>query len=106
MTNFPTFDEIKNFISANPKATICEIRNHFGQQGTEDIAIKKPGTKNKYYILAYNINSKFYEHLRDFMKQDYVKVELDALCCMISDGVFKSLKNNCEFYPVVLSIKP
>ena len=44
---------------ARPDATICEIRDKFGQKGDSIISTKQ-------YVLAYSINSEFWCHLQEF----------------------------------------
>lgn len=99
---FPSFRELKKFISNNQRATICEIRNHFSQKGDTTICIPKPNCKHKQYVLAYNINAEFYAHLTEFMKEKYVIVDKDPLACMISDSTIYTGPG--EFLPIVLSI--
>ncbi len=100
---FPTFLELKQFIEDNPRATICEIRDKFHQQGDSVITIKKPECKNKELVLAYDINSDFFTYLRTFMKEDYVICGTDHMACLISDKTRYTGKE--EFYPIILSIK-
>ena len=35
-STFPSYEDLKEFIKQNPRATICEIRDNFNQKG-EDI---------------------------------------------------------------------
>ena len=92
----PTFDELKQFIRARPEATICEIRDKFGQKGDSIISTKQ-------YVLAYSIKSEFWRHLQEFMKQPYVTVDLNMLACRISDST--RYVGPGQFLPIVLSIK-
>ena len=84
--NFPTFLEIKDFILNHQRATICEIRDHFNQKGDDVIFSANPDCKKKVFVLAYGINGDFFDHLRDFMKQDYVILGTHIWACRISDN--------------------
>ena len=98
--SFPNFNELKEFIKNNQKATICEIRDKFNQKGEDIVSIMNG---NKKCDLAYSINAPFFEHLQEFMKNDYVIVQEDALCCLVSDKTKYIGKGH--FLPIVLSIK-
>jgi len=102
--NFPTFLELKQFISEHPKSTICAIRDKFNQIGDAVIIIKKPTCKNKEFVLAYNINREFWKYLYTFMKEDYVKCEEDRVVDLIITDEKKYIGQG-EFFPIVLSIK-
>lgn len=95
--NFPSYDELKEFIRQRPRATICQIRDHFKQRGDDHIKIGRN-------IVASGINGAFFEYLQEFIKQDYVIVEEDAIACLISDST--RWTGPGKFLPVVLSIKP
>tara|TARA_B100000900_G_C20545964_1_gene702536 strand:+ start:99 stop:458 length:360 start_codon:yes stop_codon:yes gene_type:complete len=101
--SFPTFSELKKFIEENPKATICEIRNEFKQEGEDVVSIKKPNCKKKELIVAYSINGEFYRYLQSFMKEEYVICDSDHMACLISDDT--RYIGPGEFFPIVLSIK-
>jgi len=101
--SFPTFLELKKFIQDNPEATICEIRDKFNQTGEAVISIKKDKCKNKELVLAYGINSDFFEYLQTFIKEDYVICRTDIIACRISDRTWYTGKG--EFLPITLSIK-
>lgn len=97
---FPTFAELKQFIKENPKTTICQLRDKYNQKGESIVCIKE---NKKTKVLAYGINSKFFEYLQSFMKEDYVICGSDMLACRISDSTLYIGKE--EFIPIVLSIK-
>ncbi len=97
--NFPSFEEIKEFIKNNEKATICEIRDKFNQQGDDIVSMM---INNKEYVLAYGINAPFFNYLQEFMKNDYVECNEDVLCCLISDST--KYVGDEQFLPMVLSI--
>ena len=104
--SFPTFLELKQFITYNSQATICEIRDKFEQHG--DVVVTrltrlKPNCKKKEMVLAYNINGDFFEYLQNFMKQDYVLCGVDKMACLISDNHIYTGPG--QFLPIVLSIK-
>ena len=63
--------ELKEYVRANHHATICSLRDAFGQEG-DGIVRKKSGM-----VLAYGINLDFYEHLLAFMEEDYVICSVD-----------------------------
>ena len=92
----PTFKEIEDFIVAKPRATICEIRDHFGKRGNYVCFIKKN-------VLAYGIDKDFLTHLREFLKNPFVEIELDILACLCSDETKYTGKG--KFLPIVLTIK-
>jgi len=92
----PTFAELTHFIYQHPRATICEIRDEFNQKGDSFITIKKQ-------VIAYGINSEFFDHLQEFMKEDYVECDIDHMACLISDNT--RYNGPGKFLPVVLSIK-
>ncbi len=99
---FPSFLELKEFIKERPEATICEIRDHFNQQGDDIVGVLKPGCKKKMWVLAYGINEKFFEHLQEFIKEPYVVCGTDMLACRISDKTM--YRGPGEFLPLILSI--
>lgn len=41
MSALPTLDQITAFIKAHPAATICEIRDNFGQHGEQTYVLYK-----------------------------------------------------------------
>jgi hypothetical protein len=94
--SLPTFAELTHFIYQNPRATICQIRDEFNQKGDSYITIKKE-------VIAYGINSEFFYHLQEFMKEDYVQCDTDYMACRISDST--RYTGPGKFLPVVLSIK-
>ena len=100
---FPSFDELKNFLLENPRATICEIRDKFEQHGDVVVSRLKPNCKNKEIVLAYNINADFFQYLHTFMQQDYVHCDIDRMACIISDNHIYTGPG--EFLPIVLSVK-
>ncbi len=99
-SEYPSFTELKQYIKENQKVTICQIRDKYNQKGDSIIAIKD---KRKTQIIAYGINSDFFQYLQTFMKEDYVICGKDMLACRISDSTLYVGKG--EFIPVVLSIK-
>ena len=104
---FPTFPELKDFIIKHPGATICEIRDHFHQQGEDIVSIKSPlpfGKSKKIVkcILAYGIDGAFYTHLTAFIREKYVKVEANEMACRISDATIYIGPG--KFIPTILSI--
>ena len=101
---FPSFRELREFITNNEGATICEIRNHFNQRGNVVVTRPKPKCKNKQLVLAYGINGDFYTHLTNFMKEDDVIVDQNLLACRISDSTMYIGPG--EFLPIFLFIKP
>lgn len=92
----PSFAELTHYIYQNQRATICQIRDNFNQKGDSYITIKKQ-------VIAYDINSEFFDHLRDFMKEDYVECDSDPLACLTSDDT--RWTGPGKFLPLVLSIK-
>ncbi len=96
---FPTFKELKDFIISKPGATICEIRDQFSQKG-DDCVTQVDGKKK--YVVAYHINGAFYLHLVKFIREPYVKVEQNALACLISDNT--RYVGPGTFLPIILSI--
>ncbi len=101
--NFPSYDEIREFIIDHDGATICQIRDHFNQGGDSEITMLKPNCKKKKYLLAWNINEDFFHYLQDFMKQEYVKVEESMLFHLITGS--ELCRSSDTFLPIVLSIK-
>lgn len=101
-TNFPTFEQIREFILSHQGATVCEIRNHFNQKGDDVMGRLKPGCKNKNIILAYGINGEFFRHLQNFIKQDYVTADSSAMACLVSDDT--RYVGPGEFIPIILSV--
>ena len=100
--NFPTFLELKEYIIEHPRATICELRDKFNQQGDDVISIKKKNTNQK-QVLAYAINGDFFEYLQSFMKEEYVDINTDNMACLISDSTI--YEGPEQLLPIVLSIK-
>ena len=92
----PTFTQIEDFVISKPRATICEIRDHFGKRGNYVCFIR-----NK--VIAYGIDKEFFIHLREFIKNPFVETELDFMACMCSDETKYTGKG--KFLPVVLTIK-
>ena len=97
---FPSFLELRAFITMKPRATICEIRDHFNQVGDN---IVETIIDRKKYVVAHSINGKFYNYLQDFMKEDDVIVEEDMIASLISDKT--RYKGPVSFLPIILSIK-
>lgn len=97
---FPTFLELKEYIIEHPRATICELRDKFNQHG-DDTFIKE--TFNKTIVSAYDINGDFFKYLQNFMKEEYVDVDIENMAHRISDST--SYNGPGEFIPYVLSIK-
>lgn len=97
---YPTFLELKEFIKKNPQTTICDIRDKYNQKGDIVISMIKP-EKKKEYILAYGINSDFFRYLQTFIKEDYVKCELNNIVCLMDSTTYIG---KGEFMPIVLSI--
>lgn len=94
---FPSFQEIKKFIQENDnRATICQIRDHFGQMGSSTVHFKDK-------VLAYKINQQFYNHLHEFIKQFYVECDFDYMMCLAYDRTIYT--GSKQFVPLVLSIK-
>lgn len=100
MSTLPTFDQLTVFIRARPAATICEIRDHFGQQGEYTFTTNE-GRKSR--VIAYDINETFWRLLQRFMKQDCVIVSQNPLACLASDSTIYIGK--LAFLPVVLTIQ-
>ncbi len=98
ITNLPSYDELTTFITKMPKATICELIEHFNQKGTNVIMDSK--RKNVY---AYNINNHFWEHLQTYFKFDFVLIEIDILAVMCSDKTI--YVGPGKYLPIVVSIK-
>jgi hypothetical protein len=96
-SRFPSFDDLQQFVLDYPKCTICEIRDHFQQKGSSVIF----NTRNQ--VLAYGINSDFFRHLQQFIKQHNVKMEINALACITSDSTRYTGKE--RLFPIVLSIR-
>ena len=92
----PSFAELSDFIYQNPRATICQIRDKFNQKGDSYITIMNE-------VIAYGINSEFFEYLQEYMKEDYVQCDIDYMACRISDNT--RWAGPGKFLPVVLSIK-
>jgi len=101
----PSFESIEKFIRQKQRVTICELRDHFGKQGT-DICCTNPDNPNNVdgtaNVIAFDIDVSFFRHLQEFMKQDHVKVEVCRLACMVSDSTVYT--GDKPFLPVILSI--
>jgi hypothetical protein len=95
--NFPTYLELKQFIEAKQKATICTIRDLFNQKGEDTIY----NSQNQ--VLAYSINSEFFMYLKTFIEQDYVVCRSDIIACLLQDSTEYDGQEN--FVPIVLSIR-
>ena len=93
---FPTMLELKEYVRANHRATICGLRDAFEQDG-DGIVRKKSGM-----VLAYGINLDFYKHLLAFMEEDYVICSVDMAICNASDNT--RYTGHGVFLPLVLSI--
>ena len=85
--------ELKEYVRANHRVTICGLRDAFGQAG--DCIVRKGAG----IVLAYDINKDFYEHLLVFMEEDYVICSVDMA---ITDSTRYTGRG--EFLPLVLSI--
>lgn len=96
----PTFDQLTAFLKAHPAATICEIRDHFGQRGEHTFTTKE-GRNSR--VVAYGIDKSFWRHLQQFMKQDCVRIQIDPLACVISDSILYSGKQ--VFLPIFLTMQ-
>ena len=101
--NLPSFDEIKQFIIERPWATICEIRDKFNQKGEFSCGYLKEGCKTKMEIYAYGATEQFGPHILEFIKQDYVELDIDPLASLQSDST--RYRGPDEFVPIVISIK-
>ena len=99
---FPTFLELKEYIIEHPRATICELRDKFKQNGDDVISIKKNNSNQK-HVLAYAINGDFFEYLKSFMKEEYVDINIEDMACLISDSTI--YEGPGILSPIVLSIK-
>lgn len=99
---FPSFSELKVFVTNHPRSSVCEIRDHFNQQGDDTITIPKEGCKFKRRVVAYAIRADFYSHLKEFIKKDYIKLDLCRMSCMVSDSTIYHGKH--EFLPVLLTV--
>ena len=99
--NFPSYEELKQFLNDNPDSTINEIKAYYNQNGDEFISFTKPNCKKKQIVWAYNINYQFAKYLQTFMKQEYVEIKKSPIACMI-DGWYTGPE---EFIPITLSIK-
>ena len=97
-SELPSYDELTTFISKMPKATICELIEHFNQEGTKVIM----DTKRK-YVYAYNINDDFWKQLQTYFKLDFVLVEIDIFAVMCSDKT--RYIGPGKYIPFVVSIK-
>lgn len=86
--------ELKEYVRANHRVTICGLRDAYGQAG--DGVVRK-GTG---MVLAYGINLDFYKHLLAFMEEDYVICSVDMA---IMDRT--RYTGHGEFLPLVLSIE-
>jgi len=100
---YPSFLELKTFISEHPESTICEIRDKFNQKGDDIILKPKPGCIEKNLVLAYDIKADFFRYLQTFIKEKYVECKPSAMACRISDDA--PYDGPDEFIPIVLSIK-
>lgn len=97
---FPSFEELKDYIKLHSKSTICQIRDAFDMRGDSVISNLR---NRKKMILAYDINDEFFRHLQQFIKQDYVICETDMMACLVSDNTRYVGKG--KFLPIVLSIQ-
>jgi len=83
---YPSFNQLREFIEAHPRTSVCEIRNHFNQRGNDIISLTI--TKHK--------NGEFFTYLFTFLKQDYVIWDNYDSSIYPSDG---------KFGPLVFSIE-
>ena len=90
---FPTMLELKEYVRANHRVTICGLRDAFGQGG--DGIVRKGADM----VIAYGINLDFYKHLLVFMEEDYVICSVDMA---IMDNT--RYTGHGAFLPLVLSI--
>ena len=94
----PSFSEIRSFIETHPRTTFCEIRDHFKQHGNNII------TKQSNKVIAFNIDTEFYNHLFSFIKENNVKCQYDSKACLACSREIQKNTNGLVFYPIVLSM--
>ena len=90
---FPTMLELKEYVRANHRVTICGLRDAYGQEG--DGIVRKGAD----IVIAYGIDIEFYKHLLVFMEEDYVICSVDMA---IMDNT--RYTGHGAFLPLVLSI--
>ena len=85
--------ELKEYVRANHRVTICGLRDAYGQEG--DGIVRKGAD----IVIAYGIDIEFYKHLLVFMEEDYVICSVDMA---IMDNT--RYTGHGAFLPLVLSI--
>ena len=88
--------ELKEYVRANHRVTICGLRDAYGQEG--DGIVRKGAD----IVIAYGIDIEFYKHLLVFMEEDYVICSVDMAICNAMDST--RYTGHGAFLPLVLSI--